>query len=397
MPQQANTLVYRGSVKNIRLVQKPRGKNPGRYIFEFTDDYSVFDYGKMPDTIRGKGYAIAMMTAFLFEELSRPSSWKSLFRDSAVWDRLGGVQIRDRLRRSVAGKKLVVQGLQTHYLGLLDANGRCRSFAELREPSRRILVKAVPIVAPRPVSMDSRVIWDYNALHPEMPLFLVPLENIFRFGVPKGSSLLDRVRKDSDYTRQIGLKTAPKEGEWLARPVLEFSSKLEPMDRYLSLETALNFSGLGGEKFFELSDLSLLVSVFLFSLFVHQGLDLWDGKFEFVKVNDELLLADSITPDELRITCKGTQLSKEPLRQYYKKKDPAFLRAMKEIKEDGPSSHAVQKELKARLGRPPKKLDREFRTVVEQMYRSLTYRITGSELFSGSMDLDSVVRYLQKH
>ena len=99
----------------------------------------------------------------------------------------------------------------------------------------------------------------------------------------------------------------------------------------------------------------------------------------------------------MRITCQRTQLSKEPLRQYYKKKDPAFLGAMKAIKEQGPSSHAIQKEVKKKLGRPPQKLEPEFRNAVEQMYQALTYRITGSELFSGSMDLDSVVRYLQKH
>jgi hypothetical protein len=33
---------------------------------------------------------------------------------------------------------------------------------------------------------------------------------------------------------------------------------------------------------------------------------------------------------------------------------------------------------------------------VEQMYRGLTYRITGSRFFSGGMDLDSVVQFLQQ-
>ena len=59
MTGQDTRVVYRGSVKNIRLVREPRKRRPGRFLFEFTDDYSVFDYGKMPDTIRGKGLIVA--------------------------------------------------------------------------------------------------------------------------------------------------------------------------------------------------------------------------------------------------------------------------------------------------------------------------------------------------
>jgi len=202
MTEKKNALVYRGSVKNIFLARKPQRKIPGRYIFEFTDDYSVFDYGKMPDPLRGKGCAIAMMTAYLFEELARPQAWKRLFRDTAIWDRMGGRPVRDRLRRSPAGKKVTTHGLQTHYLGLLDEKGRCRSFQQIKEPTRKLLVHAVPVLSPRPVSIDGKVVWDYSEIHPGIPMFLVPLENVFRFGVPKGSSLLDRVRKDPGYANR---------------------------------------------------------------------------------------------------------------------------------------------------------------------------------------------------
>jgi phosphoribosylaminoimidazole-succinocarboxamide synthase len=228
--------------------------------------------------------------------------------------------------------------------------------------------------------------------HPGLAQFLIPLENVFRFGVPRGSSLLERLRKDPGYGQEIGLEAPPREGEWLPRPVLEFFSKLEPMDRYLRLEEALNFSGLTGREFQELSDLSLLIAVFLFNLFLEKGLDLWDGKFEFIKTNNDLLLADSITPDELRITFGGAQLSKEPLRQYYKSQDGPFHRVMDEIKEEGSSS--VRREVKARLGRGPRKLDPDFRKIAEQMYLSLAHRLTQSPLFADAMELDAVVNSL---
>jgi phosphoribosylaminoimidazole-succinocarboxamide synthase len=127
---------------------------------------------------------------------------------------------------------------------------------------------------------------------------------------------------------------------------------------------------------------------------LEKGLDLWDGKFEFVKANTEILLADSITPDELRITFNGTQLSKEPLRQYYKREDPGFHETMEAIKAEAPTTGSVRNQLKARLGRGPKKVDADFRRIAEQMYLSLARRVTRSPLFADTMDLDAVVDYL---
>jgi len=397
MTEKAYPLVYKGSVKNIRMIQEPKKRSPGRYAFEFTDDYSVFDYGKMPDRIRGKGSAIAMMSAYLFEAMEDPSAWKALFRRGRVWERAGGEQVRDRLRRSAAGRRLTSQGLATHYLGLLDENGKCVRFDKLRGPSNKLLVRAVPVVPPTQVSIDGKVVWDYSVFHPARPQFLIPLENVFRFGVPKGSSLLERLRKQPGYGQEIGLESIPKEGEWLPRPVLEFFSKLEPMDRHFRLEEALNFCGLTGDQFRELADMSLLIAIFLCDLFLEKGLELWDGKFEFVKTKTDILLADSITPDELRITFKGTQLSKEPLRQYYKREDPRFHEAMEEIKAEGPASGSIRKQLKARLGRGPKKVDADFLKIAEQMYLSLTHRVTESPLFADAMALDAVVDYLDAY
>ena len=396
MAAKAAQLVYRGSVKNIRQVTAPKGKTPGRYIFEFTDDYSVFDYGKMPDRLTGKGAALAMMSAYLFEELASPKAWQALFRDSKKWEKIGGNRMRSRLMRSTAGRKVREQGLATHYIGLLDRQGKVKRLNQLREPTNKLLVKAVPVISPSPLSLAGNIVWDYSMFHPGLAQFLVPLENVFRFGVPKGSSLLKRLKKNPDYLRQIGLEKIPREGQWLDRPVLEFFSKLEPSDRLLSGEAALNFSGLNGDSLQELIDLCLLTAVFLYNLFLERGLDLWDGKFEFVKSGNELLLADSITPDELRITLKGTQLSKEPLRQYYKKSDPEFHLAINAIKDQGPQAGSIRKAVKSYLGRSPKRLDKEFKTIIEQMYQALVCRITASELPTGSMALEDVVYHLKK-
>lgn len=62
-----------GSVKNLRVIREPAGTEEGEGIFEFTDDFSVFDYGKMPDTIPGKGEALCRMASYNFGRLAANS------------------------------------------------------------------------------------------------------------------------------------------------------------------------------------------------------------------------------------------------------------------------------------------------------------------------------------
>ena len=67
-------LAYKGSVKNVFQ----SASEPDFLWFQFTDDYSVFDWGKMPDQIANKGKALALMGAYLFEELQKKSLWNAL-------------------------------------------------------------------------------------------------------------------------------------------------------------------------------------------------------------------------------------------------------------------------------------------------------------------------------
>ena len=329
--EQCYRKVYTGSVKTIHQVVPPGKTKTGSYLFSFTDDYSVFDYGKMPDRIRGKGIALAAMTAYLFEQLENPTSWQHLSR-SPIWDRLGGRKARDVLVRTTLGRRLMTKGLSTHYKGIIDRKGRTVTTRELDTPTHLLLVEAVQVISPEKTVLADQVVWNYSELHARKGSYLIPLENVFRFGIPKGSSLLDRVHTDPSYAHQLGLSPPLKEGSWLPFPILEFFTKLEPSDRYLPLESAVNFSGLKTAEFSELMQRTVLVAIFLYDLFHKRGLELWDGKLEFIKTAEGLLLADAITPDELRLTCCDVQLSKEPLRQYYKNEDHAFYKAIRQAK-----------------------------------------------------------------
>ncbi len=82
--------IYVGSVKTIAPVTLPAADRFGIAVMDFSDDYSVFDWGKMPDRIKDKGAALCMMSSYFFE-------------------------------------KIKSAGVPTHYIALLDGNIRKRT------------------------------------------------------------------------------------------------------------------------------------------------------------------------------------------------------------------------------------------------------------------------------
>jgi phosphoribosylaminoimidazole-succinocarboxamide synthase len=57
------------STKNLKIVEPATADRTGVGIFEYTDNYTVFHYGRMPDPIPGKGEATCRMAAFNFRLL----------------------------------------------------------------------------------------------------------------------------------------------------------------------------------------------------------------------------------------------------------------------------------------------------------------------------------------
>lgn len=286
-------MIYEGSVKNVRGVT---GKSP--YVFEFSDRYSIFDWGQMPDLLDGKGAALAWMADFFFRYLGDAKNWQS-------WQ--APVQLAQLPQLNTLKK----HGAAHHALGLMDGMARC------------LAVEPVDVLRPDSKNVMGKLVWDYSAYNAKPENTLVPLEVIFRFGVPEGSSLLQRTG-DAAYCKDIGLDAAPKAGDVFALPVIEFSTKLETSDRYLSYAEAREIAALSAEEFESLRDLTRLCALRLRDVFAGIGVEMWDGKLEFafdLKDADGLRgfkLVDSIGPDELRLTLDGVHLSKEALRSVYR-------------------------------------------------------------------------------
>ena len=279
-----------GSVKNLAVLKEATAKEMGVGVFEFTDDYSVFDYGKMPDTIPYKGEALCRMSAFNFVEL---------------------------------GKK----GVKSHFRKLAAGN--------------KMEVNLVRVLFPQKGELN---IGDTN--------YLVPLEVIFRNSLPEGSSVFKRFESGQLKPQDLGLKKVPKAGEKLKNPILDVATKLEPTDRYMDWHEARALARLDAEQLKELKEKTLSINDFITKQAGKIGLEHADGKVEFgIDAKGNLILVDVCgTLDENRLLFNGFHISKQVLRDYYKttKWYMELEEAKKQTtnKKDWPQPHKMPKELK---------------------------------------------------
>ncbi|NIO21543.1 MAG: hypothetical protein GTN76_12575 [Candidatus Aenigmarchaeota archaeon] len=58
-----------GSVKDLEIESEPKEKALGVGSFIFSNRYSIFDWGEMPDHIEFKGDSLALMSAWNFEKV----------------------------------------------------------------------------------------------------------------------------------------------------------------------------------------------------------------------------------------------------------------------------------------------------------------------------------------
>jgi phosphoribosylaminoimidazole-succinocarboxamide synthase len=329
-----------GTVKDLEVVLPPEERRLGVGRFHFSDRYSVFDWGEMPDTIPDRGKALCAIGAFFFERMAE-------------------------------------KGIPTHYLGV----GEGVSLREHPGPPRRMTVRLLRVIRPDRGERG----YDYRIFTTLSGNYLIPLEVIFRFALPAGSSVFRRIAQGELSPHALGVQS-PVEGMRLTTPFLDFSTKLEDGDRYLTEEQALKLSGLKEKEFQELKGITLKVSHLIADTFAPMGIEVEDGKIEFgITPERELIVVDVAgTPDECRLSFEGVPLSKELLRLYYRR-SPWYRKVEEEKRKGG--------NWRSRVPSPPP-LPEEWREVVSLLYRSLAGTITGIPFFEGET-LSRVVLRIQ--
>lgn len=337
------------SVKEIHIDEEPTTTALGRGTFTFTDAYSVFDWGQMPDPIPHKGASLCTMGAFNFERL-----------ESA--------------------------GVSTHYLGVVPSDAD--------EPCSLDDVDTAPTdlafgVANRPPLPRTDEGYDYAAFFEAAgETYVIPLEVIFRNRVPIGSSL--RRRTDpSDHA--LPYDAWPDEPVDLVEPIVEVSTKFEESDRYLDRSEATDI--VGDADLDAVLGLAREVNRVVTDHATSRGFRHDDGKIEVVYHRGSLLVADVVgTFDENRFTYDGQQVSKEVVRQYYRRYDPQWIAAIDGAKAEAKATG--QHDWRRLCAVDPTPLPQEVVTIVSDLYAAGANRYTDRELFEVD-DLPSVIDRLQ--
>jgi phosphoribosylaminoimidazole-succinocarboxamide synthase len=343
-----------GSVKDLQVIKQATREAMGVGRFHFSDRYSVFDWGEMPDHIEGKGAALCLMGAYCFE-------------------RLEGI------------------GVKTHYRGLVDENGKAVKLEELKQPSSIMQVSIVNVYRPQISTVNGKITRDYSVYTPDLKNCLIPLEIIYRNGLPEGSSVFKRLEQGKVTLKDLGLDHTPKPGENLAKPIFDVSTKLEETDRYITWTEAQKIASLTDKELTDVKAVLLKADETITEAAKTAGLKNEDGKIELAFDDKRnLMVVDVVgTLDECRFTFGGVHVSKEVARQFYKK--TGWYMDLEEAKRAAEEKGI--KDWKALCKSQPPKLDLKLKQVISEMYMSAANEMTNQRLFESPKLADVIKEY----
>ncbi|ERG88198.1 MAG: phosphoribosylaminoimidazolesuccinocarboxamide (SAICAR) synthase, partial [halophilic archaeon J07HX5] len=306
----------------------------------FTNAYSVFDWGPMPDKIPRKGPSLCTMGADTFERLAD-------------------------------------HGVPTHYQGVI-VDGDPSSLAAARTPPTELAFDLARV----PELPETNRRYDYDAYFDAASTnVLVPLEVVVRNAVPVGSSL--RRRRSP---RDCGLDQAnwPDHPVALPEPLVEFSTKLEASDRYLDRQEAAAIAGPVALP--ELEELALAVNEVITARAEAVGLTHQDGKIECVLTDGTLRVGDVAgTLDENRFRYQDQQLSKELLREYHRQHQSTWVEAVTAAKTAARQDSRT--DWREQCSRSPTPLPTPVVATVSKLYATATDAYTGRDWFGvGSLE-----------
>jgi phosphoribosylaminoimidazole-succinocarboxamide synthase len=245
--------------------------------------------GKVKDVYKVDGHTLEFVFSDKISVFDKtipsliPNKGETLCRSSAFWFQVG---------RSF--------GIKTHFKELI--------------PPNRMRVQRVEVLK-------------YSEITKKTTDYLIPLEVICRHYV--AGSLWDRLKAGDLKPSKLGLKSSKdvKYGDKLPEPFIEFTTKLEKVDRLLTKKEAVKIAALSQAEYDAIIEATLRMDERIGEEVEKRDLIHVDGKKEFAfDENRELMIVDTFgTSDEDRwwdwdSYSKGefVELSKENVRQYYR-------------------------------------------------------------------------------
>lgn len=360
-----------GSVKDLVVGRAPTETEMGSGRFDFSNRYSVFDWGEMPDHIPYAGASRCMTSAYFFEQLEDI-------------------------------------GVSTHYQGLVDDAGSVHSAAKASVPMTRMKIDLVRVVKPVPVTTAYGKTW-YNysffrhARDESEGNYVVPLEVIYRNTLPKGSSVFRRLKEGTLSLKTMGLTEMPKEGDTLPRMFMDVSTKFERHDRYPRENGGENvttfFQGMGGLTDDEMEEVEGILddaNCVITDELSRVGLYNDDGKIELAFTpGGELMIVDAVgTLDECRFTYpvngQKVEMCKEIPRQHYRRTHPEWVDEIDKAKKSG------KEDWKSLVRSRPRPMPTALSEIMNHVYGSFGNAVLPGEIFD-SPSIPEVVRDYQRY
>ncbi len=337
-----------GSVKDLIVKTSPRENIMGQGKFIFSDRYSVFDWGEMPDHIPHKGESLCLIGSYFFEKLS-------------------------------------ALGYVTHYRGL-EENGQIKKLSEISTPSSIMHISLVQVIHPT----QNGDFYDYGVYHHDHSNFLIPFEFIYRNSIPKGASFRKRVESGSISLKEYSLEKMPLPSEKLSPPILDVSTKLEEQDRYLTWNEVLNLNIVNQDDINNIKKTLIFADELINQEVKKIGLENVDGKIELAfDPERRLMFVDVLgTPDECRFTWQGIHLSKEVAREYYRKS--SWYEEVIQIK----SRYSVG--WKYYVKSQPQPLPTKLLQAIGWLYQRIAMDLTEREWYPGVPSLEKIVEEIKE-
>ncbi len=356
---------------------------PGGSVFDVGTIFSIPNSDLCRTALRHKIYSL----------LESPDEWEN------VYNHICREYAQDKELLAFLSEGLLEEfrsrGANTHHLGMVDKDtGEVYRKSFPPNPSQYVLVKRYKVIKPSRISYFENHLWDYGE-YCGADKFVIPLENIVRFGVTSGSSIYRKyinmnAEERKNYLNELGLQQDLFPWTVFKNPIVDFTTKYEPEDRNLSLQEALYISGSSGDKLLNIIRMSILGAILVSEFFKKLGLFLWDLKWEIAQDGDKLVFVDTIDTDSIRVTAKVdyknkvyfVNFNKQAMRDYYKIMHPEWFEATKSAKalalKSGKSflEHLKTGQVEGYYPETPQ-VDQRFIDIQEEKFKTLIAYIYG--------------------
>lgn len=371
-----------GSVKSLHVKLQPSRTQSGIGDFDYSDDYSILDWGRMPDDIPGKGLALCMMGAHFFESLES-------------------------------------RGIRSHYRGVRNPdNGEVVRLSELPDysPTRKMKIDILNVLKPvlyigadaqrfldeHPDTNnlavlgegESLTVYDYTSYQDSPTNVVIPAEIIYREELPKGSSVFKRLARGTLTREEMDLDHDPQVGERLKPPFIDVSTKYEKQDRYPGWTEISRLAGLNNRELISVKENCKIACQIMKEEAEKVELRSQDGKIELgFDSTGRLIFVDVLgTPDESKyaFVVGGREFNpnKEIIRDYYRLTQPDWVEEIEKAKREHPG------DWKRYVTRSPNPLPTDIRRAVGNVYVALANRFTGREFFTKVPELGKSMEFL---